>query len=405
MVLNNENQIGGYAEILDPFEPPKAFLHHDDTGFDFFVGEDNNPDLRGSRMGRLTNFGKVVGWVLPSELSFGNRGYVYDIGTEDLTILNPVPPNGNLALAHGINSSGLIVGTASDEPDKNGFRRAVRWPVGSTDAEFLPGFDNINARFDDVSAAWVGEDGIVRGNAGNRDADGVLFAQNLPWMWDPDTQEVRILGAPDGLDWVKVRGQNSDGLMLGGFGYKDGEHSNQFFANHVGVIWTEDTGWIDVNSLIVGGPADYQIVEVTGISDNGTLCGSAINADGNIEAVRLSSACLTLDVDQIVVDQPATFTLANGTPGARAAVLAGFGGTPSIFHQVNGWCATFGFDARLAKTKIRVAFTGIFDRDGRLVRERTVRSKVRGLTIMFQAAENGTCPEECMSNIVTRIAE
>ncbi len=401
----SDNLIGGFAQVFDPFAPPRAFLWDQDNGFEFFIDEDNEPDIRGSRLGRLTEFDAALGWVIPTDKSLGNIAYIFDLNTRDLTYLNPAGPLGSFSLAHSMNEFGDVVGASTETGDKNSSRQAVIWPAGSVDAHLIPGLDDLNNTYDDVTASWIGTDGSIRGNAGNRDANDKLFAQNVIWTWDPNTQQVTMLGGLDGYDWIQVRGTNADGSMLTGYAYQDGEHTIDYLANHIGVIWTAQTGWVDVNTLISQGPANANIFEVMGVNASGMLCGSMIDNNGQVEAVRLSPGCLVLTVENLIVDEKVIVTVEGGTPGQRTAVLIGFGGAPSTFTDVKKWCATFGFQARMQGRKIKVAFSGIFDKNGRVVRKRNVREKARGLTMMFQAAERGTCPNQCMSNIVTRIAQ
>ncbi len=399
--INNSNFMGGFAQQLQPFEPPKAFVYRDGETVDYFL---DDPDIKNSRMSNVTDSGMVVGYLIPMDPDISLRGYVYDPVTADLTVLQPLPPVGNLSLAHGMNADGTVVGAASDSPDTKPHRVAVVWEDGETEPTALPGMGAF-AQYDDVAASWIGDDGRIRGNAGNRDAEETLFAQNEVWMWDPNTEIATSLGFLDGFDWVKVRGSNADGSVLVGYAYQDGLHRTSELAQRVGVIWTEADGWVDVNTMLVGGESSFHIAEITGVADNGTLCATAINDFGQVEAVRLSRACLTLKVDGMTVGQNATITVNRGMPGKRVVVLVGFDGPSTHFNNVDGWCATFGFGVRMNRGKVRVAFTGYFDHNGDFVRQRHVREEAGGKDLRFQAAERDTCPFECMSNVAGRFVD
>ncbi len=401
--VNDDGLIGGYRDEVGL--TTRAWIWDDDNGLDFFLDDLNNPDISFSRMGDVTNFGMITGWLRFADLESGTRAYIFDLDSETHTILDPIGPDGNQSLAHTMNSLGLVVGSASDLPDRERpFRDAVAWSPGQTAPNVLPGMFNFSD-YEDTSATYVTADGVILGSAGNRDADNALFAQNENWIWDPATQTAESMGAFDDLEWTKVGAINDDATFVVGHAYADGEHQAVFLENHVGTVWTPDSGWVDVNTLIDGGPAGYLVVELAGMNGYGQIVGTAINPDGDVEAVLLSQTCLSLDVDNFVVGEDATIRVANGTPGARTAVLAGFGGEPSSFIDVKGWCATFGFDVRMSGRKVRVTTSGLFDGNGVYEDTVFVREKVRGLTLLFQAAEQGTCPDECMSNIVERTGQ
>jgi len=114
-----------------------------------------------------------------------------------------------------------------------------------------------------------------------------------------------------------------------------------------------------------------------------------------------AAACLDMTIDNLVGGETAFFTVTGGQPGNRTAVLWGTGGSPSVFQDVNGWCATFGFDVKLKNREVRIVGSNVFDANGESVMQRQIRSEHSGLEILFQAAERGTCPGECMSEVVS----
>ena len=128
--------------------------------------------------------------------------------------------------------------------------------------------------------------------------------------------------------------------------------------------------------------------------------GGAYNFRGTLEPLQIAGAdvevaqqaCLDLVVENLVGGESATFTVSGGQPGTRMAVLWGFGGDPSVFEDVNKWCATFGFDVRLKGRTIRIAGSSLFNDDGMAGFKRAIPAKNTGLDILFQAAERETCP-------------
>jgi len=111
-----------------------------------------------------------------------------------------------------------------------------------------------------------------------------------------------------------------------------------------------------------------------------------------------SQACLDLQITNLVGGQTATFDVSGGEPGERAIVAWGTGGPPSVFIDVNGWCASFGFNIQMQGRKFRIAGSGIFDNSGVATIQRQISENRSGMHILFQAAEHGTCPGECMSD-------
>jgi len=115
--------------------------------------------------------------------------------------------------------------------------------------------------------------------------------------------------------------------------------------------------------------------------------------------------CLSLSVENLVSGSTATFTVSGGTPGMTTAVAYGFKEGDTLFDNVAGWCATFGFHIPGGKTAKRIATTGTFDGNGIFVGQADVESGRSGVDIVIQAAQQFTCPDECMSNMVTAVIQ
>ncbi len=69
----------------------------------------------------------------------------------------------------------------------------------------------------------------------------------------------------------------------------------------------------------------------------------------------------------------------------------------SVVKDVQDYCATFGIGGISTK---RILGQGTADSFGTGVIERKIPSGTAGLTVYTQAAARGTCPDECVSNIV-----
>ena len=141
---------------------------------------------------------------------------------------------------------------------------------------------------------------------------------------------------------------------------------------------------IQNNIIIVASPND---------NDNGTNSGSAYLFDPSG-----SISCLNLTVDNLIAGKNATFTITNGTPGAKSLTV--YGQTPgqtSIQYFYN-YCATFGINTN--QNNIIGGTNRIFDTNGQISFKQPVPQQTAGLTLLFQSAQQGTCPDECTTNLV-----
>ncbi len=113
--------------------------------------------------------------------------------------------------------------------------------------------------------------------------------------------------------------------------------------------------------------------------------------------------CLRLEVYNLVAGGWATFTLTEGTPGARAATLYGFVPGRTSVGDYAGYCATFGMKTN--HTKVIGGLEGWFNADGEMEFQVRVPEGLGGLRLFFQSAQRGTCPDECVSNLVKAVVE
>ena len=109
--------------------------------------------------------------------------------------------------------------------------------------------------------------------------------------------------------------------------------------------------------------------------------------------------CLDLTVDNFIADKNASFTITNGTPGARAVTVYGTQPGQTIINNLANYCATFGIQ-NINQSKIIGGTNRIFGAAGKITFNQQVPKQAAGLTVLFQSAEQGTCPDECTSNLV-----
>ena len=114
--------------------------------------------------------------------------------------------------------------------------------------------------------------------------------------------------------------------------------------------------------------------------------------------------CLALGFDQLRTGATTTFTIAQGTPGARVGIAYGFDrGTTSI-QDTAGFCATFGIRDVSRRRKVG-DLQQVFDQNGEAQVRVRIPQRAAGRRFLFQAAEGGTCPDECVSNVVSEFVQ
>ncbi len=170
----------------------------------------------------------------------------------------------------------------------------------------------------------------------------------------------------------------------------------------------------DTQDFYVGGALLYSGSWTEHISGGGQLQLQAMDLFANgaspvyyddFQLEKAEASCLSLGVGPLVGGEETAFDVSGGTPGTRGAVVWGTGGGPTIVNDLYGWCATFGFNVRLNGSRIVLVGSGVFDGDGSFSVSRTVPTDHSGLEVLFQAAAHDTCPDECMSDVVSRTIE
>lgn len=172
------------------------------------------------------------------------------------------------------------------------------------------------------------------------------------------------------------------------------------------------TGDIRVFVAINGGGHDFLSNQVGGgINGLGNL-GEPRNVDfGAIKGDQFVTVanggagdCLGLLVDNLVAGEDATFSLSQGTPGSKAATVYGFDAGATVISDVAKYCASFGIDG-VRKQRVIGGLNQTFDANGEINFSVSIPKNARGLTILFQSAMQGTCPDDCMSNVVEEVVQ
>lgn len=114
----------------------------------------------------------------------------------------------------------------------------------------------------------------------------------------------------------------------------------------------------------------------------------------------INQDCLGLTVDNLVSNKQAIFAVSGATPGATVAVLYSTQ-TGQFSYSSGGWCLDFGLKIPANKAPSRVVVMGVANSSGNYTNSKRIPGSAQGLMIHFQAGEKDTCPDSCMSNIVS----
>jgi hypothetical protein len=115
-------------------------------------------------------------------------------------------------------------------------------------------------------------------------------------------------------------------------------------------------------------------------------------------------SCLALDLSDLVAGGVADATISGGTPGSAAITVYGFAPGETVAADVGGYCATFGI-AGVTRGRVVGGFNQVFDANGEITFSRFIPPSARGRAVWVQSAMQGTCPEECRSNLVGGVVE
>jgi hypothetical protein len=142
--------------------------------------------------------------------------------------------------------------------------------------------------------------------------------------------------------------------------------------------------------------------------ENGLVAAGAVGADDTAGSVYLygspsAGSCLDLAVDNLVGGGQAAVTITGGTPGAPA--ITAWGRQPGETTINRGiYCTTFDIMG-VNKSRIIGGFNHVFDASGVITFGVDIPASLSGRTLLFQSGEGGTCPMECMSNLVEAVVE
>ncbi len=298
------------------------------------------------------------------------------------------------------NGDALYIGGDFDQAGGAPASRVAKWN-GSTWSALGNGL-----RDEPVRAMAVFNDG--GGDAlfvgGQFTLTGDFLAVNRIAKWDGSNwSALRDINTnePGVSDWVRGLNVFDDGtgagpaLYVGGDFFEAGANPASKIARWNGSEWSGLESGMDAqvyalqpldNSLFVGG-----------------TFGQSTGGDSRIARYQgcVPSSCLSLDVDNLVAGQVATWTISGAFPGEQVVVVYGFDAGSSIFSGLRGYCASFGIAG--INRPARVVGVALADGGGVAAITREVPGNAGGVALKFQAAMRGTCPEECLSDILDAV--
>ncbi|MFW5652717.1 MAG: hypothetical protein ACOC0P_01625 [Planctomycetota bacterium] len=162
---------------------------------------------------------------------------------------------------------------------------------------------------------------------------------------------------------------------------------------------------VDPPNPTIGTSEDFFFADIEGVPGRYFFNGDPQAVFGiSYEADAASSGpCLGLDVAQLTAGLPGTFTV-TGDPGTTVAVLYSLQtGSFTIGDPGRlGWCVDLGLNLP-ADPRSQIAAQGQTNSLGEFVATIPIPLPAQGLTVYFQAAAQGTCPDFCSSDVVTRV--
>lgn len=108
--------------------------------------------------------------------------------------------------------------------------------------------------------------------------------------------------------------------------------------------------------------------------------------------------CLMLSLDQLVAGQSTNWTATNAEPGFRVAFVWGTSPGVTNVNNFGGYCASFNIQG---VNQARLLGQPAADGSGVATVSRMIPGNASGIDVIFQAAQQGTCPDQCMSNTVS----
>ncbi len=168
-------------------------------------------------------------------------------------------------------------------------------------------------------------------------------------------------------------------------------------AKQIAKLLTTDGAAGDQSGVSIAIDNGIAALGALGDDDHGSHSGSAY-----LFEVGVSQSCLDLLVENLIAGERAIFTLLGGTPGTKGITVFGTQSGQTVSKGGLGYCVTFGIKG-VNQERILGGRKQVFDATGTIEFDVVVTAGVAGVRGLFQSAQQGTCPDECMSNLVEMV--
>ncbi len=192
----------------------------------------------------------------------------------------------------------------------------------------------------------------------------------------------------------------------------------------IGAPWDDDNGMYSGSAYLFDAltgiqrakilPSDGSLEDRFGVAvaiEDGLVVGGAYWDDAKgidsgsayLFDARRTLLCIDLTVDQLIAGQNTTFRITKGIPGARAITVFGSEPGSSRVSGYGGYCATFGIKTN--RRKLIQQLNRRFDAEGEIRVKIRIPANLAGRAVLFQSAQRGSCPRECVSNLIEGMIE
>ncbi len=297
--------------------------------------------------------------------------------------------------------NGVVAVGVPRNSNENGSRAgSVYLFDASTGEQIAKLLTNDGENYDGLGSSVAVQDGIVVAGAAGDDDNG------------SSSGSVYLFDVATGKQIAKLRA--SDGSENDAFG-RDIAFANGIVA--VGAISDEDNGPSSGSAYLFDASNGSQIAKLLPSDGaSGFAFGSSLAIANGVVVVGTGweddagndtasayvfdvSSCLDLTIDNLVAGQRAVFTIKGDTPGANALTAYGTKTGQTHVNNYAGYCATFGIN-NVNQSKIIGGSKRTFDANGEITFQFYIPANLAGQRIFFQSAQRGTCPDECMSNLI-----
>ncbi len=338
--------------LLALFAAPLPAQHDDFVGTGF-LGSVYRLDSPTGNADPLLN----TGWQFPESMTSDGAGNYYAIARPDRKLLQIDPRTGYATVLHDLQIGAQAIAHAGG----NTLYLMKRGPWGSTDQFYTLDLSTGAETFIGwTNHVWV--EGLALAS------NGVLYA------WD----------SSDGLCTVDIAtGATTD--LFPGAGGLFGIYGLAFTPN---------------GDLYGSGDALYSIDLATGLyTQIGPTWPYGIRGLAYYDSTP--NDCLLLESTPMVAGAPVTFTVSGVPDGSEVGIAYSFqGGTTALTGQA-GYCATLG----LGNLTIQSLLGSGLIQAGSYQLTLNIPASARGRLVLLQAAQRGTCPGECVSNVLAEVVQ